>query len=494
MFCQIVYIVISFICRTIFTKILGAEYLGINGLFSNILTMLSFVELGMGSALVYKMYKPLKEKDEHQLCIYMNFYKKVYTWIAVIVALIGLSMVPFLNDIVEAPDLDLNIRVIYVLYLADTVISYLYVYKKSILIADQKNYVVAVYTQIFNIIMNVLQILILLCTYNFIHYLLIKILCDWLNNVFCSKRASKDYPYIDNKTVEGISDADKAELKKDIKGLLLGKIASVAFDGTDNIFISEFAGIASVGIVSNYTLILSTFNGLLNHVFSSLTSSIGQFSVDMDPRTVEKLMKKIYFANVILYGYLFIGMTLLLKTFVMDIWVGKEYVLSDITVFLLIVELSLRGIHFPLYITRTAMGLFGQMAWMGPVGAFINICLDVVLGRYYGIAGIIMATIIARILTRTADVYVLYKCKFQKTMMSYYAMHIKYLLFILLCTGVCGVCLDVLTGMPAIGRFIFGIAIISVIYVGLVVVVFRNSEEFKYYFTMVRDKCRGKDV
>ena len=133
----------------------------------------------------------------------------------------------------------------YLLFLVDTIISYLYAYKKSILIADQKNYIVAIYTQIFNVIMNVGQIIILLMTHNFTFYLVFKIICDWLNNVFCSRYAEKKYPYINNPVKESISEPDKKELKENIKGLLLGKIASVAFDGTDNVFISAFVGVST---------------------------------------------------------------------------------------------------------------------------------------------------------------------------------------------------------------------------------------------------------
>jgi hypothetical protein len=214
----------------------------------------------------------------------------------------------------------------------------------------------------------------------------------------------------------------------------------------------------------------------------------------MGSLNVEKLMKKIYFANVMFYGYLFVVMSLLLKTFVIDIWVGEEYFLSDITVCLIIVELCLRGIHFPLYITRTAMGLFSQLAWIGPISALINICLDFVLGRFYGIPGIVTATIIARLITRATDVYVLYKYKFRKNVLSYYVMHIKYLIFILMCTAVCKACLYSINGLSVIWRFIFSMVIISVVYIGLAIAMFRKNEEFIYYYNMIKNKCKRKEV
>lgn len=486
--CQIMYILVSFICRTVFTKTLGAEYLGVNGLFSNILTMLSFVELGMGSALVYKMYKPLAMNDEHMLCVYIRFYKKIYIGIALIIAVIGLWLIPFLNNIVNAPDIDVNITFLYLLFLVDTIISYLYAYKKSILIADQKNYIVAIYTQIFNVIMNVGQIIILLMTHNFIFYLVFKIICDWLNNVFCSRYAEKKYPYINIPVKESISESDKKELKESIKGLLFGKIASVAFDGTDNIFISAFVGVSTVGIMSNYTLILSTINSLLNQVFYSLTSSIGNLGVTSEKKVVQSVLKRIYFVNTILYGYLFVGMIVLLRTFVVDIWVGKEYDMLFITVILLVLELCLRGIHYPVYMTRTAMGLFHQLKYVPLVCAVLNIGLDFVLGINFGLSGIVLATVIARCITRAADIKVLYKHSFNTSCLSYYSYHLRSLLLIFFCTGICYWVISLVNTGVILGDFILKAVIVTIIYWVIILLVYCKSPEGKYYYGLIRTK------
>lgn len=490
--CQITYIIVNFICRTVFTKVLGAEYLGLNGLFSNILTMLSFVELGMGSALVYKMYKPLAEHDEHMLCVYLQFYKKIYRVIAIVVAALGICVIPFLKYIVDIPKIEINIKLLYLLFLMDTVISYLYVYKKSILIADQKNYVVAVYTQIFNVIMNIGQIIILLITHNFIHYLIFKIICDWLNNVLCSKRAEREYPYINNKVNESIPECDKEELKEDIKGLLLSKIASVAFDGTDNIFISAFVGVTSVGIVSNYTLILTTINSLLNQVFYSLTASIGNLGVNAEKHVVRNVLRRIYFVNALLYGYLFAGMVILLKMFVMDIWVGEEYYLPQFTIVLLVVELCLRGMHYPVYMTRTALGMFHQKKFIPPVCAILNIGLDFILGLNFGIAGIITATIISRFVTRAIDIQVLYKEYFKISSFTYYNYHLKFLLFIVVCTVMAYFSVSAFVIKPVVLRFIVEIIVVSIIYWGSAWLWFRKTSEFEYCYGIIRNNLFGK--
>ena len=486
--CQIIYIGTSFVCRTIFTKLLGSEYLGVNGLFSNILTMLSFIELGIGSALVYKMYKPLKEQDENQLIIYMNFYRKVYHVIALLVVAVGLCFIPFLQYIVKEPNINLDIRILYLLFLADTVISYLYVYKKSILIADQKKYLIDVYTQIFNIGMNIVQIIALIITHNFLFYLAIKIIFDWLNNVFCSMRAEKEYPYINRRTKKDISPEDKIKLKKDVKGLLLAKVASVAFDGTDNIFISAFEGLSSVGIISNYTLVLSTINGFVNQVFYSLTASVGNLGVDSPKEQIENVLKKIYFANTLLYGYLAVGMILLLRIFVVEIWVGESYTLSDVTIVLLVLELCLRGIHYPVYMTRSALGMFQELKYVPPICAALNIGLDLVLGKQFGISGIILATVISRLFTRLMDIYVLYHDLFQKRFTVYYKMHFKYLLFI----GSVGMVLfficKMFRGFPVQIGFVLSIGAVTIVYALAVWLVYGRSEEFQYYRYIVSNR------
>lgn len=494
MICQIIYIVVSFVCRTVFTKVLGAEYLGLNGLFTNILTMLSFVELGIGSAIVYKMYKPLESYDKKMICIYAHFYKKIYTIIGLVVAVLGLGVLPFLKYIVDAPNIEINIHLLYLLFLTDTVISYFYVYKKSILIADQKNYIVAIYTQIFNVIMNVGQIIILLLTHNFILYLLFKILCDWLTNVACSIRTEKEYPFINDKVDGNVSKKDKNELIQSVKGLLLGKVASVAFDGTDNIFISMFSGVSTVGIISNYTLILTTLNNLFNQVFFALTSSIGHLGVNSDKSKVESVLKKLYFLNALLYGYLFVGMALLLRMFVMDIWIGSKYNLSFITVLFILSELVLRGIHYPVYMTRTAMGLFHQMKYIPPICAVINISLDFVLGMNYGVSGIFLATIVSRLITRATDIFVLYNYTFNKSSISYYLNHLKTLLFIIICTIISNVFIQFcnVLSMPVFLRFVLNIIIITIVFWGLVFIFYKNTQEYQYYFALINKKITGK--
>ena len=482
--CQIIYLIMSFICRTVFTKMLGAEYLGVSGLFTNILTMLSFAELGIGSALVYRMYKPLADNDIQSIKLYVQLYKKIYTVIILVITILGIAIIPLLPYLVEAPDVKESITLLYILYLLQTIVSYIYVYKKSLLIADQKNYTVNLYTQIFNIIMNIVQCVFLILTHNFVGYCIINIIFNLLNNVACSIEANKRYPYIKKKTDGKLNEKDIKNLFRDVKGLLLTKIASIAFSGTDNIFISTFIGIRYVGILSNYSLILSTLNGITNKVFDSVTASIGNLIISEEKEKSEDVIKKLFFLNTSMYGYICIGMLILLRTFIMDIWLSKEYELSRFVVTLVVMELFFRSIHYPIYITRNAMGSFAEYKFIFFLMALANILGDFILVRPLGIAGLYVSTIICRGVTYIIDIYVVYKEKLSKSVWNHYKMLIKWLVFL----AICGLTSSFITGFlieNGIISFILKGFIVTLIYAIMFICAYGRTDEFSYYKKLI---------
>ncbi|KRN88440.1 lipopolysaccharide biosynthesis protein [Ligilactobacillus ceti] len=481
---QLLYIVVSFVCRTVFTKVLGTAYLGINGLFTNILTILSFAELGIGSALVYRMYKPLASNNVQKVAQYVNLYKKVYNYIMLIITVIGLAIVPFLQYLVDAPNVKENIILLYLLYLMDTITSYMFVYKKSVLIADQKDYIVSIYTQIFNIIMNVLQMIILVLTHSFIIYCLIRTACNVLNNLVTSRYVDKHYPDIERAKVDKLSKNEIISLKEDVKGLMLRQVAAVSFDGTDNIIISKFIGITTVGVISNYTLLTTTFNGIMNKIFSSITASIGNLTVEGDKDHIESVLKKLFFINMTLYGFLSVGLYTLLHDFVTKIWLNNQFYLTQSVIFIMVLEVFLRGIHYPLFTTRNASGKFYQLKWMNLVCAILNIVLDLIFVQFYGLIGVYIATLIAYVLHRYADIYVVYKYIFNKSVLSYYKMVIKSLIYMMLCSfGIQGL----FNYIPTTGilMFIVKIIVVTIIYWIGIYILYRKTSEYKYFKKLI---------
>lgn len=267
--------ILGFICRMVFVKCLAADYLGVNGLFTNILSMLSLAELGIGGAVVYALYKPLAEKNEKKIASLIKVYGEAYKVIGIVIGITGICLMPFLNIIItEQPNISESIYVLYLLNLFNTVITYFYSYRSSLLIAAQQNYIVVGINYIVTILQSLFQMLMLILTHNYMAYILIQTIGTIVYNVSVSYVAVKIFPCIVEKKIEPLPQNEKKALFKDIKDLSYYKISGLLVNSTDNILITFFQGLAVTGITSNYTLFINTINSLLGQIFNSLTASI----------------------------------------------------------------------------------------------------------------------------------------------------------------------------------------------------------------------------
>lgn len=206
-------LLISFFARIVFIQILGKEYLGLNGLFTNILSLLSLVELGIGPAITYSLYKPLAHKDISKVKSLMRLYKKAYITIGILILILGLLMMTFLEVFIKTiPDIP-YIHLIFFLFVLNSAISYFYSYKRALIISDQKRYIATIYRYSFFILLNIIQIFMLYLTQNFILFLICQILVTLAENIVVSKKADKLYPYLKEKI-------SKRLIKKHLKKLL----------------------------------------------------------------------------------------------------------------------------------------------------------------------------------------------------------------------------------------------------------------------------------
>ena len=261
--------ILAFVVRTVFIKVLSTEYLGINGLFTNILTILSFAELGIGNAIIFNMYKPVANGDKEKIKSLVKLYKKAYEIIGILVLTVGICVMPFLQLIIkDAPDIKENISFIYFLFLLDTSLSYFFTYKKSIISAYQKESIINNYTTIIYLIRAVVQIVFLLVTKNFIVYLMIQILSTLMLNIILSIKANKMFPYLKEKNVQKLQEKEKKSIYKNVKSLIVYKFGSVILNGTDNVIISSMINVNMVGLCSNYTLIIEAVKTILKSVLN----------------------------------------------------------------------------------------------------------------------------------------------------------------------------------------------------------------------------------
>lgn len=277
---QIISAIMGFMVRTVFIYTLGIEYLGVDGLFTSILMMLSLANLGFDTAIVYSLYKPLAENDINKIQALMNLYQKAYRWIGIIILLIGLSLLPFLPNLMNGETTISNITIIYLLFLSNSVLSYYFVYKQSIIIADQHNHIISKIHSVFTIVSNIAQIIVLVSISNYIVVLSTQIAFRVIENIYVANKANQLYPYLNTKNNATLSKEDKKLFFENLYALMLYKISGVVINGTDNIIISKFVGIVWVGVYSNYLLIISTLNTLLGYLFYSITASVGNLNVN----------------------------------------------------------------------------------------------------------------------------------------------------------------------------------------------------------------------
>lgn len=424
---------LSFVSRTVFIKFLTAEYLGISGLFSNVLTVLSFAELGIGDAMTYAMYKPVKEDNRKLVNQLMVVYKKAYTGIAVVVGAIGLGLSFFLSFIIaEPPDIPESLQLIFWLYVVNNMASYILTYKKSILIAYQENYIVSEVQQIASLIQQIAQMIVLCFTKQYILYLIIQILCTILNNIIISVVVKKRYPWINEKDGEELPQEVSKEIFKNVKALSISKIAGVVSNGSDNIIISKFVGLSSVGVASNYTMIINSLNGILWNGLSSLTSSFGNFNVDSTIGQRRKLFNELFLCSYWLYGFMTIGIITLANSFV-QLWVGSNYLVPQGVVLALVLITYISGVNFPVYTYQSTLGMFDKMKIPYVLFAVFNILLSILLGKNWGLFGVYIATSITRLCTsEVSSGYYVYRYGLKLSPLKYYLKYVIYFLILIL--------------------------------------------------------------
>lgn len=424
---QIVTLLLAFVTRTIFVRLLGAEYTGVNGLYNNILTVLSLAELGVGNVLVYSLYRPLKEHDIAKISSLTHYFKKIYNIIAVSIAGIGVAFIPFLSYIVKSTLPHDELVLYYVLYLANSVVSYFVVYKTTLIQADQKIYIQNLVCTIALVAQYIFQIVYLLVCKNFIGYLVIQVACTLLQNIVLNHIANRMYPFLKEKT-DSYSSIDTKKMKDDIKAMFLYKISAVVINNTDNILISVMFGTIYVGYYSNYYSLITYVTTFVNLLVTGTTASIGNLNAEKNPAKSYTLFRNLIYMFNIVTAFCVAAFAAIVQQFI-PIWLGSEYLMRWDTVFAILFSFYVSTVVNPVWMYRETMGMFKQIKYVMVVTALLNIVLSIIFGNWFGVAGIIGATGLSRLLTIVwYEPRILYRTKFGKNVSSYFGMQAKYLL------------------------------------------------------------------
>jgi O-antigen/teichoic acid export membrane protein len=388
---KIVTLLVPFITRTILIKRLGIDYLGINSLFTSILQVLNLSELGFSSAIVYCMYKPIAEDDDTLICALLNFYKKVYKYVGLIIFVIGLVILPFVHFLIKGSyPADINIYVVFFIFLINTVVSYwFYGYKISLLKAHQREDIANNCYALKILFLNIFQIVVLLYIPNYYFYILLMPIFSLLHNFLIYFTVKKNYPQYICKG--SLPPETLAILKKQVMGLFIFKIGNTTRNTFDSIFISAFLGLSLAGIYSNYYLVLTSISSIMSIISNSIVAGIGNKIITDSKEKNHILMLKINFVYMLIGGLTTIIMLCLYQPF-MILWVGKSLVLDNKIMILFVIYYYLMLMGNIRGTFANAVGIWWENRYRSITEAIVNLILNYVLLHVFGLYGILLAT------------------------------------------------------------------------------------------------------
>lgn len=471
--------ILGFVCRMVFVRCLSADYLGVNGLFTNILTMLSLTELGIGSAIGYALYKPLAENDEEKIASLVKFYQRAYHIIGIVVACVGLALMPFLNIIIqEKPAISESIYLLYLINLFNTASTYFFSYRSSLLVVAQQNYIVSGLNYIITILQSILQSVFLVITHNYLVYLLIQTAGTFIYNVTISTIAGNRFPFIKAKNIRPLEREERQSLFNNIRDLTIYKISGLLVNSTDNILITFFKGLATTGVASNYTLLVNTLNSLLNQVFNGLTASVGNHNATESDEKKFAMFSFLNLMNFWIFGWAALGIVFC-STDLVRLCFGDEYVLSISIPLVMALNFYTVGLQNAVWTYKQTMGLFHYGRFLQIITAILNIVFSVILGYKWGVFGILFATFLARLFTNLwYDPYAVFVHGFGKSPMLYLVKYIQYLVVLGIAAGVCYIVLTPIH-MPIFAQIILKILLCSIICNMIFYIIFRKTQEFQ---------------
>ncbi len=483
---RIIAILLGFISRIVFTHTLSEDYVGINGLFTDILNVLALSELGVGTAITYALYKPIAEKNLEKQKALMKLYRQFYRIVAVIVLAAGLMVIPFMDILIKnQPDVE-HLTLLYLMYLFNSAVSYLLIYKRTLIDAHQLSYIGVLYQTFFLVVQNILQITLLVTTKNFTLYLSILILCTIMGNICISRRADRMYPYLKERQVQKLSREETKAIYSNIRAMLMHKIGNVVVNNTDNLLLSSLVGTIGTACYSNYFLIIGSVRQVLNQMFQGITASVGNMGVEESRERIERIFDASFFIGQWMFGLAAICLYQIIDSFV-EMSFGMQYVFAENITLILCVNFYLTGMRQAVLVFRDSMGLFRYDRLKALAEAFINLAVSLVLGYYIGTAGIFLGTMISTITTSLwVEPYILYKYCLRKSSKKYFLRYGLYaLVTALLWWGEKLICRNITGKLWLICFLRLGVCILitNLIYL---LCYFRTKE-----FILVRTKVQG---
>lgn len=488
---NIITLLLNALLRYVFIMRLDETLLGINSTYTNILSVLSLAELGVGTAINFSLYAPVARGDREKIKAYMQFYKKAYRTIACIVAAAGLILIPFLKYIIKDPvgiDSTQDLINFYLIFLFNTVSSYFVAYKYSLPNAEQKNYIQSNVITITKIITTLAQTVVILATSSFYGYLLSASIIELGQKIFANIYLNYKYPYLKEKNVEKLTKEETSDIKRKTGALVCHKVGDVARLQTDSIIISGFINVAMSGMVDNYNLVISSISNFVNIIFNSVISSFGNL-IATESREKQYKMFCIYrfFASWI-YGFSAVGFYILLTPLI-HLWLGDKWVLPGSVIAAILIDYYFKGERVVLSNFKTAAGVFEQDKYLPLVQGAVNLIISVVLVIKIGLIGVYIGTIVSGLLANIIRPVIIYRVCFERKAAGYFYDAVKYAAVIVLAAACCVMCGNIFMKEISFLSFIVMAVIITLVFNGIFLLCFGRTEEFRYLFAIFKNKA-----
>ena len=481
-------ILVPFLMRTAMIYLMGVQYLGLNSLFTSVLQVLNLAELGVGSAMVYSMYKPVAEDDNATICALIKLYRTYYRVIGLVIAVVGCVLTPFIPHLIKSDvPAGINIYILYLLNLGATVLSYwLFAYKNSILQAHQRNDVVSKVTLVTSTVQYGLQLFVLWAFHNYYLYVIVMLATQALTNIVTAVCANKLYPQF--KPKGEVSTEEKKIITNKIKDLFFIKIGSVVVDSADTIVISAFLGLTSLAIYQNYFYIMNSVYGMVGIVFVSITAGVGNSLIT---ESIEKNYNDLRTFTFLLSGILCFCCTCFIGLYqpFMKIWVGDSLMLGFPFVILICIYFYVRLIASIWNVPKDAAGLWHTDRYRALIAAAVNLALNLAMVNYIGLYGILLSTIISVLFISCPWIlHNIFKYVYKQRPWSYLLQIMKYLLCTVVCCALNHRICTMLNYEGIAGVIIY--ALISVLISSLYLIVFCKSQEMKNSIVIVKKVLR----
>lgn len=471
--------ILQFVSRTVFIYTLGKEYLGISGLFTNIIGVLNVTELGLGAAVIFSLYAPLANNDKKRINSIMQMLRRAYFCIGAFILAAGIMLIPLLPYLMKKTTDLVNIPFIFMLYVIETVSSFWFcAYKSLIFNADQKRYVVSLYTYAAKIIGTVCQIAVLFTLKSFVLYTLIGILVNILGNFMIAHKVDVCYPFLKEKA-EPLPEAEKKEIYKNVVGTATYKVNTMLINSTDNIVISAFISVAAVGVYDNYHMLSNTVFIFLRSVFTSATAGIGNYVAKEEKKKSEFLFRVMMFAMFWMFGFATICLWILLDPFIELAW-GNDYLLEKTAVVAILIEFLIKSFQVVTIVYKDACGLFWKGKYRPVATTIVNLTVSLLLVQSLGILGVVLGTIASRLLTTWwFEPWMIYRNVFEMSCKMYFVRYFCAVAFVAIYIGILEI-LSLSFADVTVSNFVIKSILCLIIPNFFTWLFFRKTEEYIY--------------